>query len=103
MLEDTAGIKARIYRIMTADTTARTSDGFGPGSLIHKMIAAWGTPTLGAAECALYASWPRRSHISWIVEYPQNWDCTKLERFVVDSAPNHLPASLRAGIAILAK
>jgi hypothetical protein len=103
MLEDTSGVKARIYRIMTADTSAKTPDGLGPGSLVQQMIAAWGTPTLGAAECALYASWPARSHLSWIVEFPRAWDCSRLEAFVVDSAPDHLPGELRVGIAILGK
>src|SRR2546422_6197482 len=36
ILEDTSGIKARIYRIMTADTSAKTPDGIGPGSLDRK-------------------------------------------------------------------
>ena len=103
MLEDTSGTKARVYRIMTADTNARTSDGLGPGSLVHEMIAAWGTPKLGAAECALYASWPARPYVSWILEFPRTWDCSRLEAFVVDSVPTHLPRDLRAGIAIVGK
>jgi len=103
ILEDTSGIKARIYRIMTADTSAKTPDGIGPGSLVHQMIAAWGRPKLGAAECALYSSWPAHPHLSWILEFPRAWDCSRLEAFVVDSAPEHLPRDLRAGIVILGK
>jgi hypothetical protein len=103
MLEDTSGIKARIYRIMTADTSAKTADGLGPGSFVQQMIAHWGTPKLGSAECALYASWPAHSHVSWIVQFPRAWDCSRLETFVVDSAPVHLPRDLRVGIAILGK
>jgi hypothetical protein len=103
MFEDTSGAKAHVYRIMTADSSARTSDGFGPGSLVHQMINAWGTPKLGVAECALYASWPKQSHVSWILAFPHTWDCSRLEAFVADSAPAHLPRDLRAGIAIVGK
>jgi hypothetical protein len=101
ILRDTVGSKAVAYRILVADTTARTPDGLGPGSRLSDMIAAWGPPKLDAAECSLYAWFPTRAHLSWIMEFPRGWDCSRLESFVTDSAPGRLPGDLRAGFAIL--
>jgi len=103
MLRDTLGSKAVAYRILIADTSARTIEGLGPGSRLTEMIAAWGPPHIDAAECSLYAWFSTRAHLSWIMEFPRGWDCSHLERFVTDSAPSRLPGTLRAGLAILSQ
>ena len=103
LLQDTTGPKAVVYRILIADSNAKTVEGIGPHSRLGDMIKAWGVPKLGAAECALYASFETRPHLSWIMEFPSKWDCGRLERFVTDSSPDHLSPDLRAGIAILAR
>jgi hypothetical protein len=102
-LTDTAGPKAAVYRILLADSTIKTREGIGPNSQIKDMIASWGTPRMGVAECSLYVWFDARPHISWITYFPQGWDCDRLERFVADSSATHLPRDLRVGLGILAK
>jgi|SRR5690349_22375853 len=103
ILQDTAAAKAVVYRVLIADSSARTVEGIGPGSRLSEMIRAWGLPKLGAAECSLYAWFDARPHLSWIMEFPSKWDCGRLERFVADSTADHLPSELRAGMAILGR
>ncbi len=103
MLQDTAGPKAVVYRILVADSGVRTKEGIGPGSSLRYMTAAWGLAKMGAAECALYVWFDSLPHLSWIMEFPPNWDCSRLENFVADSSSAKLPPDLRAGIGILAK
>ena len=103
MLKDTIGPKAVVYRILVADSGVRTKEGIGPGSRLRSMTAVWGLPKMGAAECALYVWFDSQPHISWIMQFPPNWDCSRLENFVADSSSAKLPLDLRAGIGILAK
>jgi hypothetical protein len=102
-LTDTAGPKAVVYRILIADSTIKTRDGLGPQSQLKDMIHRWGTPQMGAAECALYVWFDALPHISWITNFPSGWDCEKLEAFVDDSSAARLPGDLRVGLGILAK
>jgi len=103
IFKDTAGPKALVYRILISDSAVKTKEGIGPGSTLRAMMANWGTPRMGAAECSLYVWFDARPHISWIMQFPRNWDCSKLEDFVADSAASHLPPDLQAGIGILAQ
>ena len=103
ILEDTIPPKDRIYRILVADSALRTADGIGPGSHVLDAPRAWGTPHFGAAECSLYVWFDRVAHVSWIAEFPRDWDCTMLDRFATDSTNRRIPSQLRLGLAILGR
>lgn len=63
-----------VNRVTTA-FPVRTTDGFGPGSPLSAMIAAWGEAHFGVGECALYVWFSKRPGLSFSVDVP-TLDCS---------------------------
>jgi len=89
-----------IERITTA-SPVRTGDGFGPGSRLSAMITAWGKPTFGVGECALYVQFPSRRGLSFSIEVPDNWDCLASGRVERSGDATLLPKGTRVGQVLL--
>jgi len=62
-------------RISSSNQLMKTADGFGPGSSLTAMMRAWGEPTFGINECALYVWFRSRPGLSFRVEVPASWQC----------------------------
>ncbi|MCA9466104.1 MAG: signal peptidase I [Nitrospira sp.] len=97
--DDTPNDQSKIWRV-TTDSPVRTTDGFGPGSLLSDMVKAWGKPSFGVGECELFAWFSTRNGLSFRVNLPdtQDWGCFAMSR-LKDSAL--LPKDARVGKVLL--
>lgn len=97
--DDTPNDQSKIWRV-TTDSPVRTTDGFGPGSLLSDMIRAWGKPSFGVGEVELFAWFSTRKGLSFRVDLPdtESWDCFAMGQ-LEDAAL--LPKGTRVGTVLL--
>jgi hypothetical protein len=82
-----------VQRVFTGALRARTAAAVGPGSTIAELERAYGPLSFATAECAIYAWSPRMSGVSWVLQFPTGWDCTRAAR--VDSGEEKPPGTTR--------
>ena len=70
---------SKATRLISFDPAAATREMVGPGASLERLEATYGTASLGTAECTIYAWSERLPGVSWMLYFPEGWDCMRAD------------------------
>lgn len=82
---------SRVRAVTVEHGSARTPEGFGPGSTLGEMARAWGAPRLIEGECVIEAVFPGREGLVWRLSIPGRPDCAQVGEIARANAADRLP------------
>jgi len=91
-----------VYQVSTSSKSARTRDGFGPGSALVDLVRAWGKPTFSNDEVQIFASFASRPLLSFAVDAPLRYSDDSIElQLMSEISQARLPKDVLVGLTYL--
>lgn len=87
--------KSALTSIIARDTSARTREGIGPGSLFTDLTAAYGKPTLEEGECVLNVIFASHPGLSFRLDTAKQLSCEDIPDIATRNDVSRLPTITR--------